>query len=439
MSSSSGMKWNRFLDGTSNIGKGIRWDLPADELENMYDNLGNRIDNTTTDTSSNAIMGTTGTGTNTTGTSNASASASINYSGQYASPETAAYLAKYEQNRPTYTQSKDVTDAWNKVTELEGQKPDDYVSKYGDQIQTILDQILNRKNFEYDFNADPMYQMYKDRYIQQGQMAMQDTLGDAAALTGGYGNSYATTAGNQAYQSYLQGLNDIIPDLREEAYNEWLNEGDRLNSNLSILQGLDDTDYGRYRDKVSDYKDDLNYYYSKYGDMSDREYNRYLNDADAWESDRAYWYNKWQYETDFNYQAALAAAAAAAAAAGSGSGSGGSPKKDKGEEETEEDNVKTKKYYTGSTYSSTGTKKTGSILAGAGPKVQIDAPQADNLVAIQKARDAASYDIWSIIAAAGTKGANAAQEAYDAAVDSGLLLGNEEDKATISYIRRWSR
>ncbi len=328
--SSSGMKWNRFLDGTSNIGKGIRWDLPAEELENMYDNLGNRIDNTTTaDTSSDAIMGTTGTGANTAG-ANASASASINYSGQYASPETAAYLAQYEHSRPEYTQSPDVTNAWNKVIEIEGQKPDDYVSKYGDQIQTLLDQILNRDKFQYDFNADPMYQMYKDRYIQQGKMAMQDTLGDAAALTGGYGNSYATTAGNQAYQSYLQGLNDIIPDLRETAYNEWLNEGDRLNSNLSILQGLDDTDYGRYRDKVSDYRDDLNYYYNKFGDMSDREYNRYLNDADAWESDRAYWYNKWQYETDFNYQAALAAAAAAAAAAaGSGSGSGSGSKKDK--------------------------------------------------------------------------------------------------------------
>ena len=105
-------------------------------------------------------------------------------------------------------------------------------------LKAMLDKILNRDPFKYDFNADPMYQMYKDRYLQQGRMAMQDTMGDAAALTGGNGNSYAATAGQQAYQSYLQGLNDRIPDLRDFAYNAWLNEGDRMNSHLSILQGL---------------------------------------------------------------------------------------------------------------------------------------------------------------------------------------------------------
>ena len=183
----------------------------------------------------------------------------------------------------------------------------------------MLDKILNRDPFKYDFNADPMYQMYKDRYLQQGRMAMQDTMGDAAALTGGYGNSYAATAGQQAYQSYLQGLNDRIPDLRDFAYNAWLNEGDRMNSHLSILQGLDESDYARYRDKVGDYRDELTYYYNRFGDMTDREYNRYLNDAAAWEKDRDYWFNKWTWEQEFNYKTAAAAAAAAA-----GYGYGGS-------------------------------------------------------------------------------------------------------------------
>lgn len=249
---------------------------------------------------------------------------SYNYSssGSYANPDTARKLASYENSRPKYSQSQEVTDAWNKVKELEGSKPADYVSKYGDQIQALLDKILNRDPFKYDFNADPMYQMYKDRYLQQGRMAMQDTMGDAAALTGGYGNSYAATAGQQAYQSYLQGLNDRIPGLRDFAYNAWLNEGDRMNSHLSILQGLDESDYARYRDKVGDYKDELTYYYNRFGDMTDREYNRYLNDASAWERDRDYWFNKWTWEQDFNYKTAAAAAAAAAAGYGYGGSSG---------------------------------------------------------------------------------------------------------------------
>ena len=308
------MQWNSMLDGTPNYTGG--WG-PIEDVDAAYDNLGNR--KTPLISARNDYSSPTGSGY------------SYNYSssGSYANPDTAGKLAGYENSRPKYNQSQDVTDAWNKVKDLEGSKPGDYVSKYGDQIQALLDKILNRDPFKYDFNADPMYQMYKDRYLQQGRMAMQDTMGDAAALTGGYGNSYAATAGQQAYQSYLQGLNDRIPDLRDFAYNAWLNEGDRMNSHLSILQGLDESDYARYRDKVGDYRDELTYYYNRFGDMTDREYNRYLNDAAAWEKDRDYWFNKWTWEQEFNYKTAAAAAAAAA-----GYGYGGSSGKRRKENNT---------------------------------------------------------------------------------------------------------
>lgn len=359
---------------------------------------------------------------------------SYNYSssGRYANPDTAGKLAGYENSRPKYNQSQDVTDAWNKVKDLEGSKPGDYVSKYGDQIQALLDKILNRDPFKYDFNADPMYQMYKDRYLQQGRMAMQDTMGDAAALTGGYGNSYAATAGQQAYQSYLQGLNDRIPGLRDFAYNAWLNEGDRMRSNLSTLQGLDESDYARYRDKVGDYKDELNYYYNRFGDMSDREYNRYLNDASAWEKDRDYWFNKWQWEQEFNYKTAMAAAAAAAASLGSGR-SGGSSGKGK----STPTSTTNKWTYSGSKHSY--KRKTGSILAGAGPMIKVTNTPAYGAISTKEMQDKYRFQIWSQIAAASTNGADAAQKAYDAAVKSGLLLPTSDNQATISYIRRWSR
>lgn len=55
-----------------------------------------------------------------------------------------------------------------------------------------------------------------------------DTMGQAAALTGGYGNSYAQSAGNQTYQQYLTALNDQVPSLYQQAFNVWQNEGDRL-------------------------------------------------------------------------------------------------------------------------------------------------------------------------------------------------------------------
>lgn len=356
---------------------------------------------------------------------------SYNYSssGSYANPDTAGKLASYENSRPKYSQSQEVTDAWNKVKELEGSKPADYVSKYGDQIQALLDKILNRDPFKYDFNADPMYQMYKDRYLQQGRMAMQDTMGDAAALTGGYGNSYAATAGQQAYQSYLQGLNDRIPGLRDFAYNAWLNEGDRMRSNLSTLQGLEDTDYARYRDKVGDYKDELTYYYNRFGDMTDREYNRYLNDASAWEKDRDYWFNKWQWEQEFNFKTAMAAAAAAAASLGSGS-SGGSY----GEGKSSPTSTTNNWTYSGSTY--TNGRKTGSILAGAGPMIKVTNTPAYKAIDNAKATATAWQTIENV---ANNQGKYAAQDAYNDYVGAGILTSSEANKNKLRDIQRSGR
>ena len=393
------MQWNSMLDGTPNYTGG--WG-PIEEVDAAYDNLGNR--KTPLISARDDYSSPTGSGY------------SYNYSssGSYASPDTAGKLAGYENSRPKYNQSQDVTDAWNKVKYLEGSKPGDYVSKYGDQIQALLDKILNRDPFKYDFNADPMYQMYKDRYLQQGRMAMQDTMGDAAALTGGYGNSYAATAGQQAYQSYLQGLNDRIPGLRDFAYNAWLNEGDRMRSNLSTLQGLDESDYARYRDTVGDYKDELNYYYNRFGDMSDREYNRYLNDASAWERDRDYWFNKWQWEQEFNYKTAMDAAAAAAASLGSGRRGGSSGKG--------ATSPLKKKMNTGSGYvrdvSSTSKKK---LNTGSG-------------------YTRASTTAWQTIEnVANNQGKYAAQDAFNDYVRAGILTTSKENKNKLRGIQRSGR
>lgn len=96
------------------------------------------------------------------------------------------------------------------------------------QLNALYDQIMNRGPFKYDLNGDLLYRQMADQYTQLGQQAMRDTMGQAAALTGGYGNSYANMVGNQAYQQYLTALNEQIPSLYDRAYNVWQGEGDRL-------------------------------------------------------------------------------------------------------------------------------------------------------------------------------------------------------------------
>ncbi|MBR2335842.1 MAG: hypothetical protein IKA62_06440 [Clostridia bacterium] len=135
------------------------------------------------------------------------------------------------------------------VTEQSG----GYVNvELSNKIDDIMDKIVNREEFSYDLNEDALYEQYKDSFIQQGKLAMQDTMGQAAAMTGGFGNSYAATVGNQAYQSSLQELNDVVPELYQMALDQYNREGDYLLNKYGVVSDRDDTLYGRHRDTVAD-------------------------------------------------------------------------------------------------------------------------------------------------------------------------------------------
>lgn len=138
-------------------------------------------------------------------------------------------------------------------------KPGDYQSKYQGQIDQVMQNITNRKPFQYDVNADALYQQYKDRYTQMGRQAMQDTMGQAAALTGGYGNTYAQNAGQQAYGAYMQGLTDKIPELYQLALDKYDRDAALEKEKYSVLKDADTTDYGRWGDRLNQWNTDRSY------------------------------------------------------------------------------------------------------------------------------------------------------------------------------------
>lgn len=124
-------------------------------------------------------------------------------------------------------------------------------SNYNAQLTSLLNQVMNRDKFQYDINNDMLYQQAKDQYVLNGRRAMQDTIGQASAMTGGYGNSYAASAGNQAYQQWLTQLAGIAPEYYDRALSAYQAEGDRLNNQYSMLANQDQIDYGRYQDAMS--------------------------------------------------------------------------------------------------------------------------------------------------------------------------------------------
>lgn len=120
-----------------------------------------------------------------------------------------------------------------------------YSTEYSNQLNDLYNQMANRAPFSYNANDDQMYQQYLARYQQMGKQAMQDTMGQTAALTGGYANSYAQNVGQQAYDSYLQQANDAVTDYYNMALGAYNAEGDRLGQLFNLAGTMDETYYNR--------------------------------------------------------------------------------------------------------------------------------------------------------------------------------------------------
>ena len=136
-------------------------------------------------------------------------------------------------------------------TETSVQKLPGYQSQWTEQIDKIWNDYQNRGPFEFNVNEDALYQQYRDRYIRDGQIAMEDTLGQASALTGGYDNSYAQSVGQQTYNRYLEGLNDIVPELYAMALDRYTQQGNDMLAQYGLLMDRENQDYGRYQDAMS--------------------------------------------------------------------------------------------------------------------------------------------------------------------------------------------
>ena len=96
------------------------------------------------------------------------------------------------------------------------------------ELERLYAAITGRPAFSYDPASDPVYNSYAQSYQRRGRLAMRNTMGQAAALTGGYGSSYAQSVGQQQYDSYLQSLGEALPELYGMAWQRYNAEGDAL-------------------------------------------------------------------------------------------------------------------------------------------------------------------------------------------------------------------
>ena len=193
-----------------------------------------------------------------------------------------------------------------------------YTSQWKSQIDDTVSGILNRPKFSYDVNADALYGQYKDRYVNLGQQAMADTMGQAAKLTGGYGNSNAQMVGQQAYQGYLQALTDKIPELAQLAYQRYTQEGQDLYQKYGMLSGQEQADYNRWNDE-------RNFRYNAYNTERGFDYGQYRDTVGDSQWQSQFDEDARRYNQEWERKYGQSGRSGGGSGGGGGRSSGGSP------------------------------------------------------------------------------------------------------------------
>lgn len=181
-------------------------------------------------------------------------------------------LARLEQG---YTPSADVSAAGEMLRSTEALRPEAYSSGFQEQLSALYGEINGRTPFSYDPDSDPAYRAYAANYTRLGREAMTDTLGRAAALTGGYGSSYAQSAAQQSYNGYLSRLAEVTPELETAAYSRYRDEGEALLQRYELLQGQEESAYDRWQDEVAQWQKEVSSQRGEYEGLRDDDLKNY--------------------------------------------------------------------------------------------------------------------------------------------------------------------
>lgn len=148
----------------------------------------------------------------------------------------------------------------------------EYMSKKQAIIDAALEQLRSRPAFSYDPEQDPTYQQYKEQYTRQGKLAMEDTLGQVSARTGGLASSYAGSAAQQSYNQYMAALSDKIPELQRLAYEKYRAEGDDMRADLNLLLNMEQMERSAFESDRGQFNTEQNFKYGLWSDQKEREY-----------------------------------------------------------------------------------------------------------------------------------------------------------------------
>ncbi len=147
----------------------------------------------------------------------------------------------YQKKEELFDDEYKPNEAYDRV--VEAYKNYRNVKKLSDQA---YDNMINRKGFSYNVNNDAMYDKLVQEYADNASRAAEDAMGRAAALTGGYGSSYAQQVGQQTYQDYVGGVTAEADKLYDRALDRYVMEGQAMENKYNLLANKANTKYAEY-------------------------------------------------------------------------------------------------------------------------------------------------------------------------------------------------
>ena len=196
-----------------------------------------------------------------------------NYKGKFS-----AMLGSCEEEKKKYAASAQVEQARQEAQASDARKPGEYVSKWQQQLDAAMEKILNREKFSYNLNGDALYRQYKDQAIQNGRLAMQDTLGQAAAMTGGFGSSYGQTAAQQAYRQQMANLGDKASALYDKARSEYDRQGTADKQAYDLLLQRENSSQNQYKQNLAAWEAENQRLWNRYEQARSADYSAYRDD-----------------------------------------------------------------------------------------------------------------------------------------------------------------
>lgn len=183
------------------------------------------------------------------------------------------------KNSTGFVSSPALEQAYALLQQQQANKPGNYTPIWQDEADAYLSQYENRGPFAYDVTKDALYNQYKDMYVNQGQLASMDVMGQAAAMTGGYGNSYVQSVGQQAYNQYLSQLNAVVPELHQMAHDRYTQDGQQMLNMYDLYLNRESQEYAKHQDSIDRWYQEVARLQSDYDSQYAKEYAKYRDDV----------------------------------------------------------------------------------------------------------------------------------------------------------------